>query len=134
MTLKRIAQIFYYGYTVMLLGIGGSGILIARWELSSVFSVDLAAMGSMPSATLLNQYRFLKSSEFAFGLYCWLYRRRIWAGGEARVLFLIGIFAGCAARALSIALDGAPHWAFQVFLMLELICALLMTFQPWRPA
>ena len=134
MVVRRITQVFYYGYTLMLLGVGGSGILIARWELSSIFSIDLAAMGSEPAATLLNQYRFLKSTELGFGLFCWVYRHRIWAGGEARILFLAGVLGGCAARALSIVVDGVPNWPFLVFLGLELMCALLMAIQPWRLA
>lgn len=132
--MRRVAQVFYYGYTLMLLCVGGSGILIAPWELSRVFSVDLAAMGALPAATLLNQYRFLKSMELAFGLFCWLYRRPIWAGGRARLLFLAGVFAGVAARVISIEADGLPHWAFLVFAGLELICGALMLIQPWRPA
>lgn len=134
MALRRVTRVFYWGYTLMLIGVGGSGILIARWELPQIFSVDLPAMGQAPAATLLNQYRFLKSIELASGLFCWLYRDRIWAGGEARALFLAGVLAGCTARALSIAMDGVPHWAFLVFLALELACALLMAIQPWRPA
>ncbi len=131
--MRRAAQVFYYGYTLMLLGVGGSGILIASWELPHIFAVDLSAMAARPAATLLNQYRFLKSMELAFGLFCWVYRRDIWAGGTARRLFLAGVFGGVAARIVSLAMDGVPHPAFLAFAGLELICGLLMLIQPQRP-
>jgi Domain of unknown function (DUF4345) len=130
--LRRTARVFYGGYTLMLLGIGGSGILIAPWELPHIFAVDVTALGAQPAATLLNQYRFLKSTELAFGLFCWWYGREVWAGGKARLLFLAGVGGGCAARALSIAVDGVPAWPFLVFLALELACAVLTAVQPWR--
>jgi hypothetical protein len=132
--MRQVARVFYYGYTLMLPGVGGSGVLIARWELPNIFAVDLSAMAAQPAATLLNQYRFLKSMELAFGLFCWLYRGPIWAGGQARVLVLAGVFAGVAARTVSLAMDGVPQWAFPVFAALELVCGLLMAIQPWRPA
>lgn len=132
--MRQVTRVFYAGYTFMLIGIGGSGVLIARWELPRIFLVDLAAMGAQPAATLLNQYRFLKSMELAFGMVCWLYRRPIWAGGQARGLFLAGLFGGVAARAISIAVDGVPDWPFLVFAALELVCGVLMAIQPWRSA
>ncbi len=119
-------NIFYYGYTAMLLGVGASGIFIAQWELSRLFAVDLAGMGSEPAATLLTQYRFLKSTELVFGLFCWLFRHAIFAGGEARRLFFIGLFGGVGARLFSLITDGRPHWIFLLFAALELICGLLM--------
>jgi hypothetical protein len=132
--MRKATRVFYAGYTLMLLAIGGSGTLIAPWELSYIFSVDLSAMGAQPAATLLNQYRFLKSTELAFGLFCWLYRRSIWAGGQARLLFLTGIFAGVAGRAISIVIDGVPYWPFLAFAGLEFICGVLMLLQPGRAA
>jgi hypothetical protein len=132
--MTQITRLFYTAYTFMLLGIGGSGILIAPWELSHVFAVDLSAMGPMPAATLLNQYRFLKSTELAFGLFCWFWQRSVWRGGQTRMLFLAGLSAGVAARTLSIIIDGVPHWAFLAFTGLELTCGVLMAILPWRPA
>lgn len=129
-----VTRVFYYGYTWMLLCVGGSGILIAAWELPHIFSVDLSAMAPQPAATLLTQYRFLKSMEFAFGLFCWVYRREIWAGGTARRLFLAGVFGGVAARLISLTKDGVPQWAFLVFAALEFVCGVLMLLQPSRPA
>lgn len=129
-----VTRVFYYGYTWMLLGVGGSGVLIAGWELPHIFSVNLSTMAPQQAATLLTQYRFLKSMEFAFGLFCWVYRRWIWTGGTARRLFLAGVFGGVAARLISLVMDGVPHWAFLVFAGLELICGVLMMLQPTRPA
>ncbi len=134
--MRVLTRWFYYGYTWMLLGVGGSGILIAPWELTHVFAVDLAGMGPGPAATLLNQYRFLKSTEFAFGLYCWLFRHATLAGGQARSLFLAGLFTGVAARVVSLLVDGMPHWAFLLFALLEFICGALVLAggsRRWRP-
>ena len=58
--MTTIARVFFWGYTAMLLGVGASGIFVARWELTHVFSMPLVA-GTTITATMLNQYRFLKA-------------------------------------------------------------------------
>ncbi len=114
------ARVFFYGYTWMLPGAGGSGILIAPWELPHVFSVNRSAMAPQSAATLLAQCRFLKSMEFAFSLFRRVYRQRIRAGGMARLI--------------SLAVDGVPHRAFLISAGPEPISGVLTGRQPLRPA
>jgi hypothetical protein len=124
-----LTRILFWGYALMLVGVGASGIFIADWELSRIFQVPLSDMGALQRATILNQYRFLKSIEFAFGLFSLLYREEIFRVAKFNRLFLIGVFAGVGARSLAIVLDGVPHWAFLAFLALELATGVLVLIQ-----
>ena len=132
--MSRPALIFFYGYTAMLLCVGFSGIFIAHWELQRIFGIKFSLMNHETAATILNQYRFLKAMEFSFGLFCISYRRDIFSGGGARMLFLGGVFAGVAARTISIIANGWPQWVFVIFLLLELATGILVLIQPRRPA
>jgi hypothetical protein len=125
-----IARIFFWGYTAMLLGVGASGVFVARWELTRVFSMPLVA-GTTVAATMLNQYRFLKAMEFAFGVFCASYRREIFQRARANRVFLAGVFAGVFARLLGWSTDGTPSIAFVVFAALELITGLLVWATVW---
>lgn len=121
-----LARVFFWGYTLMLLGVGASGMLVAGWELSTVFALDLSAMGGLERATLLNQYRFLKALELAFGLFCLAYRREIFGQPRALSLFLAGLSAGVVARACSWLVDGTPRLIFLAFMALELVTGVLV--------
>lgn len=127
--MRRLATLFFWGYTLMLLVVGGAGMLIAPWELRSIFSVPLDSMATQAQATLLNQYRFLKAMELAFGLFCMGWRGPIHQPGPAHQLFLAGISAGVAARLGSWAVDGYPHPIFLGFAAGEAITGLLVA---WR--
>jgi hypothetical protein len=127
--LRRLATWFFWGYTLMLLGIGASGMLIAPWELRTIFAVPLDDFSPLVQATLLNQYRFLKAMELAFGLYCLLWRGAIHRPGLAHHLFLAGVAAGVAARLGSWAVDGTPHPVFLGFAVGEAITGALVA---WR--
>jgi hypothetical protein len=124
--MARVTQVFFWGYALMLVGVGASGILIAPWELARVFGVDLSAMGEQERATLLNQYRFLKAVELAFGLFCVCYRREISRRGRALRVFLAGLSAGVIARMGSWLADGTPRAVFLVLMMLELATGVLV--------
>jgi hypothetical protein len=128
--MRRLALVFFWGYTGMLLGIGGSGILIAPWELTHIFNIPLDILSSEQRASILNQYRFLKSAEFAFGIFCVTHRTAIFDGGLSLRIFLCGVFAGVLARLLSLLVDGVPQWAFLAFAALELVTGVLV----WRAA
>lgn len=121
-----LARLFFWGYALMLLGVGASGMLIATWELPTVFAVAMDSMGELQRATLLNQYRFLKALEFAFGLFCVVYRHEIFTAGKDHRVFLGGLSAGVAARLGSCFVDGTPRIAFIVFMVLELVTGLLV--------
>ncbi|WP_174874903.1 DUF4345 domain-containing protein [Vogesella oryzae] len=124
--MQSLARIFFWGYALMLVGIGASGMLVAGWELPTVFAVDLPAMGEPQRATLLNQYRFLKALELAFGLFCLAYRRDIFGQPRALCVFLAGLSAGVAARAGSWLADGMPRPIYLVFMALELATGVLV--------
>lgn len=123
--MRRLAQVFFWGYTAMLLGVGFSGMFIARWELTTVFSLPLVK-GTVLTATLSSQYRFLKAMEFTFGLFCATHFREIFRPGPEHNLFLTGVFAGVIARLLGWGLDGTPQIAFVIFAGLELVTGLLV--------
>jgi hypothetical protein len=121
--LRVVARVLFFGYAAMLHGVGAAGILTARWELTSVFHVDHAAMSPLDGATLLNQYRFLKALELGLGVFCIVYRRRIFAEKSFNRFFLFFVLAGVAARSLSLVADGRAKWPFVAFLLLELVTA-----------
>jgi len=127
LTVRAAAQVFFWGYTAMLLGVGASGVFVAHWELVTVFSMPLIE-GTTVAATILNQYRFLKAMEFAFGLFCAIWHRDIFRNTREHRVFLGGVFAGVAARLLGLAHDGMPRIAFVIFAALELITGLLVWF------
>jgi hypothetical protein len=125
-----LARWFFWGYAGMLVGIGASGVFVAPWELRTVFALPLDALDAARRASILNQYRFLKSVEFAFGVFCVLDRAAIFTPSASRRLFLTGVFGGVFARTASLLADGMPHWAFLAFAALELVTGVLV----WRAA
>jgi uncharacterized protein DUF4345 len=127
-----LTRILFWAYVLMLVGVGASGIFIADWELSRVFHVPLSNMDALQRSTVLNQYGFLKSIECAFGVFCALCREEIFRQLKFKRIFLLGVFGGVAARTLAILLNGVPHWAFLVFLALELTTGVLVLIQSRR--
>jgi hypothetical protein len=115
----RVASLLQFGYSAMLVVVGAAGILTARWELESVFHTGLSAWPPDIQATMLNQYRFLKSVELGAGMFCFLYRPAILIGGKASALFLAIVGLGVFARTLSWIVDGRPSTLFVAFLILE---------------
>ncbi len=121
-----VTHILFYGYLVMVLGLGAGGILVAQWELTHVFDVPLDQMDASARATLLNHYRFLRSVEVGFGTFMLLGRREIFLPTTYSRIFIIGAFANGGSRVLSMVMDGVPHWAFVTFAVLELTAAVLV--------
>ncbi len=124
--MKKLTLLFFWGYVAMLIGVGGSGIFIAEWELHHIFHIDLQALAEEPRASILNQYRFLKGIELGFGLFCVTFRKEIFEAVRFHRLFLIMLFIGVAARTLSIVIDSVPHWAFIGFTIGEFITGALV--------
>jgi len=121
-----LRKLLFYGYTFMLLGVGASGIFVAAWELTRVFGIPLAGLDPRVRATMLNQYRFLKSAELSFGLFSLFFRERIFDEAAVRTLFVTMVFLGVGARVFSVVVDGAPHWAFLAFAALEFVTGIAM--------
>lgn len=128
--MRLLAFVFFWGYTGMLLGIGASGMLIAPWELRTVFELPLDLLDATQRASMLNQYRFLKSVELTFGIFCLINHAAIFRPSASHRLFLTGVFAGVLARLGSLLADGVPHWAFLAFAALECMAGVLV----WRVA
>jgi hypothetical protein len=97
-----VATVLQLGYAAMLVVVGAAGIVSARWEFAAVYGIDPSTWSSDTQATMLNQYRFLKSVELGAGVLCLAYRR-----------------LGVAARSFAWLVDGRPATAFIVFLVLE---------------
>jgi hypothetical protein len=114
-----IASLLQLGYSAMLVVIGAAGIVSARWELARVFGIDPSAWSLHTQATMLNQYRFLKSVELGAGVFCLAYRSSIMAGGRAAAVFLTLVGLGVSARTFAWIVDGRPAIAFVIFLVLE---------------
>lgn len=122
-TLRISANVLFFGYSAMLLGVGLAGIFTADWELARVFRVDITGMPPLDRATFVNQYRFLKALELGLGVFCFVYRRRIFAERSFNRFFLFFVLAGAVARVLSLVLDGPAKWPFIAFLALEVATA-----------
>lgn len=132
--MRTVAQVAFWGYVAMLVAVGASGIFAARWELTRVLRLPVASYAPDVRATLLNQYRFLKAVELGFGAFAVVFQREIFAEPRVHALFLFMLFAGAAARALSIAVDGRPHVAFIAFTVLELLTGALVFATGTAPA
>ncbi|WP_233858108.1 DUF4345 domain-containing protein [Paraburkholderia sp. HD33-4] len=130
--MERLARICFWGYMLMLLGIGGSGIFIAAWELPHIFEVRLDSIQELHRATFLSQYRFLKGLELGFGVFCWAFRNEIFLPLTASRVFLGGLCAGVTARVLSFIVDGMPTKTFIAFCVLEAVTGFLVWEVVWR--
>ena len=125
-----LRKLFFYGYVFMFIGVGASGIFIAAWELPHIFHMPLDTLTPEVRATMLTQYRFLKSAELSYGLFAFFYRNAIFAGEAVRKLFVTAVFLGVFARVLSVFIDGMPGWIWLVFAAMEAITGVLVWTAP----
>jgi len=125
-----LRKLFFYGYVFMFIGVGASGIFIASWELPHIFHMPLNALTPEVRATMLTQYRFLKSAELSYGLFAFFYRDAIFAGAAVRKLFVAAVFLGVFARVLSVLVDGMPGWIWLAFAGMEAITGVLVWTAP----
>lgn len=121
--MMRAANLGVLAYGLMLAVVGLAGIFTVRFELPSVFHVDLAQVHDR--ATFASQYGFLKGLELGAGAFCLLLRREILMGGAAASAFLILISGGIAARSFAWLTSGPPSPAFIAFLGLEALVLIL---------
>jgi hypothetical protein len=130
--MRFFSKLLFFGWVAALVVLGGLGIFTGKWELATIFRIDLAGMSHEAQDNLLNQYRFLKAVEFGFGLFCVLFRREIYRNPLYNRLFLSIVFLGAAARALSIVVDGWPHWAFTAITVLEFLTFIVVALDTRR--
>lgn len=126
--MRILSVLLFYGWSGALLVLGGAGVFTGAWELQRIFHIDLQGLGPEAAANLLNQYRFLKGIEFGIGVFCFLFRKEIFRIPRFNRLFLSIVFLGAAARALAIAIDGWPHWAFVGLTILEFVTGFVVAF------
>lgn len=119
-----VAATFQLIYALFLIVVGTVGLFCVRWELQVLYGLDLAQVGD--AASFVSQYRFLKAVELAFGVFAFLQRREILAGGVECLIFLIGLAAGILARSLAWVSDGTPNPVFLLFMAFEIVTLLLV--------
>jgi hypothetical protein len=121
----------FFGYAIFLIVSGGVlGILVPRWGPLDfeVYARAVFAGGlhGEPLVSTLNQYRFMKSMEFGFGLFALLFRREIYTQRKMNRYFLGILFLGAFDRLLSMVLDGRPHPAYVFFVGLETVVGVII--------
>lgn len=114
-----LASILQLIYAVFLVGVGAFGLFYLHWELGTFYGLGPDDLQGKDGATLLNQFRFLKSIELTFGIFSLIYRRDILSGGLNCTIFLTGLALGAFARASSWIFDGTPHTSFLFYLFAE---------------
>ena len=129
--MKKVNYFCFYFYCLFLVIIGGIlGLFVPKWGpmrfevyATAVFKANMDAT-SMASA--LNQYRFMKSLEFAFGLFGLLFVKEIFSVKKFNYYFLGIMFLGTFERVLSYVVDGTPRPAYIMFIGIEFAFWLIM--------
>lgn len=129
--LRCLNFVAFYSYAWFLVLIGGIlGLFVPTWgpmefevyaRVIFKLQIDPEAM-----ASALNQYRFMKSTEFGFGLFALLFREQIYTNRKFNRFFLGVLFLGSAMRALSMLLDGRPQTTYILFLALETLAGVVV--------
>ncbi|MCY1035925.1 DUF4345 domain-containing protein [Corallococcus sp. BB11-1] len=128
---RWIDALAFHGYAWFLILPGGLlGLLIPRWGplpfevyARGVFDADLP---EQVLASALNQYRYMKSMEFGFGVFSVCFRDFIYTDRRFNRFFLGIIFLGAAERALSVVLDGMPRPFYVAAIFIELSVGLIV--------
>ena len=129
--MKQINYACFYFYCGFLVLIGGIlGLFVPKWGpmsfevyATTIFKADIDP-ASMASA--LNQYRFMKSLEFAFGLFGLLFVKEIFTVRKFNYFFLGIMLLGSFERLLSFFVDGTPRPAYIMFMGVEFLFWLIM--------
>jgi hypothetical protein len=121
-----LSSVLQFIYAAFLVGVGAFGMFYLHWELSTFYGIGPDDLQGQDGATLLNQFRFLKSIELAFGIFSLVYRRDILSGGLNCTIFLACLALGAFARASSWIFDGTPHTSFLLYLLAEVTIFLVV--------
>ncbi|MEO9824868.1 MAG: DUF4345 family protein [Paracoccaceae bacterium] len=116
-----LASILQLVYALFLIGVGTLGLFYLQWELELFYGLSQEDFTGPDGATLLNQFRFLKAIELAFGIFCLVYRRDILSAGLPCTIFLTGLALGAFARGASWIFDGTPHTSFIWYFIAEVV-------------
>ena len=129
--LKWANGLAFYSYAWFLVTAGGIlGLFVPRWGplefevyARAIFQADFTPE---VMASALNQYRFMKSVEFGFGLFALLFRKEIYTVPKFNRFFLGIVFLGATMRVLSMVVDGRPHKAYIFFAALEFTIGIII--------
>ena len=129
--LRLVNAAAFYGYALFVGLAGGlAGLLAPKWApldfevfARAVFRQDLP---HEDMASVLQQYRYMKSAELGFGLFALLFRHEIDTSRKVNRFFLGILFLGAAIRVLSRVVDGKPHRAYLYFTGLETAVGLVV--------
>ncbi len=121
---RLLNGVAFWGYALFLIFIGGLlGLLVPRWAplQFEVFANEIfpAPLGHQVIASTLNQYRYMKSMEFGFGVFAVLFRTQIYHSRRMNLYFLGIMLLGALERTLSIVVDGWPNPAYVGFTIIE---------------
>ncbi|MDI1478821.1 DUF4345 family protein [Polyangium sp. y55x31] len=128
---KYLNHAAFYGYAWFLVLIGGGlGLFVPTWG-PLKFEVYADVIFRLPldpqtMASTLNQYRFMKSTEFGFGLFALLFHDEIYTQRKFNRFFLGIVFLGATMRALSMLADGMPRTAYLLLFGLETMVGLIV--------
>jgi hypothetical protein len=128
---RWVDALAFHGYAWFLILAGGVlGLLVPRW---GPLAFEVFARGifdaPLPERTLasaLNQYRYMKSMEFGFGLFCVLFRPLIYTDVRFNRFYLGILLLGTFERALSLVLDGMPRPFYVRAIFIELAVFLIV--------
>lgn len=124
--MRLLAEIFFYGYTGLLILAGAWGIVGARLDQRVLFGIDLSTLRRPTAASLVSQYRFMRAIELGFGTFAVIFHSEIFSDRLFNRLFLATMLAGVLARVISRLVDGRPRPIFDFFLVSEALGALVI--------
>jgi hypothetical protein len=128
---EALNALAFWAYALFLIFVGGLlGLFVPRWRPLhfEVFARAIfpAPLGTEVIASTLNQYRYMKSMEFGFGLFAVIYRTEIYRSRRMNRFFLGIMLLGALERALSILIDGSPNPAYVGLTVIELLATTII--------
>lgn len=132
--MRLLSELFFYGYTLLLVAAGAWGMVGARLDHRILFGLDIDRLEPTTAASVVTQYRFLRAIEMGFGMFAILFQREIYSEKKFNYLFLLTMVAGVVARLVSLRLDGRPRKIFYFFLLSEAAGAIVIYFYTNRIA
>jgi hypothetical protein len=119
--MKALSHFFFYCYCGLAVAAGCWGAFgNPQIDFSVLFHFPVRSLDTYTRVNLLDQYRFLRGIELAFGMFCLAMTREIFSVPKYNLLFLAGMSAGTTARIVSLFAEGRPSAAMCFFLIFEL--------------
>ncbi len=126
--MKGLSYFFFYTYIGLVLVAGFWGAFINPYfDFKLLCNMDTMDLDEHVRINLLSQYRFLRALELGFGLFSLRFVSQIFHEKKFNVLFLVIMFSGVLARAISLIADGIPG-TFHLFFMTYEFIGLIIIF------